>query len=41
VKSAYILFTPCESIKSALRAIKMVTNKTEWEAQLAKEKTNV
>lgn len=41
VKSAYILFTPCESIKSALRAIKMVTDKTEWEAQLAKEKTNV
>lgn len=41
VKSAHILFTPCESIKSALRAIKLVTDKTEWEAQLAKEKTNV
>lgn len=41
VKQAHILFTPCESIKDALRGIKMITDKSDWEAQLLAEKTNV
>lgn len=32
VKEAHILFTPSDTIKNALRSIKMVTDKSDWQA---------
>lgn len=40
VKDAYILFTPSETIKEALRGIKFETDKSEWQDVLAQEKDN-
>lgn len=31
VKSAHLLFTPCEEIKDLLRAVKFETDKSQWE----------
>lgn len=38
VKEAYLLFTPCETIKAALRGIKFETDKTVWQPQILKER---
>ena len=40
VKKVFIHFTPSETIKAALRAVKVETDKTEWAAQMALEKEN-
>ncbi len=41
VKSAHLLFTPCEEIKMALCSVKFETDKSEWAAQMNAEKNNV
>lgn len=41
VKSAHLLFTPCDEIKQALRGVKFETDKSGWAAQMNKEKENV
>ena len=33
IKKARLLFTPCEEIKEALRAVKFETDKSEWETE--------
>lgn len=38
VKRVHLLFTPCEAIKEQLRGVKFETDKSEWEAQMLKEK---
>lgn len=38
VESSHILFTPSDEIKTLLSTVKLVTDKTEWAAQLEKEK---
>ncbi len=40
VKEAYILFAPCDTIKEALRSIKLESDKTEWQNVMAQEKEN-
>lgn len=40
VKKAFIHFTPCETIKASLRAVKVESDKTEWAEQMALEKEN-